>query len=154
MEHARHVFRVVLVLIVGLVAVTLARGFLIPKSFGLYGPYRYDNVPEQMNIRVPAHRGAAACGECHDAEFKLRAAGAHKNVSCEICHAPLLMHVKEDGSVEAPPVDRSYMLCARCHRKIDGRPARFPQVVLEQHVNGPVEGNVCITCHNPHSPKP
>ncbi len=153
MEHARHVFRVALVLIVGLAAVTIARGFAVPKSYGMYGPYRYDNVIEQMNVRVPAHRGPAACGECHEDQFKMRAAGAHRNVSCEICHGPLLNHVKEDGSVEAPIVDRSYTLCARCHRKIDGRPAKFPQVVLEQHVNGPVEGKVCLDCHDPHSPK-
>ncbi len=153
MEHARHVFRVALVLVVIIAVVLIARGFLVPKSYGMYGQYRYDNVREQMNVRAPAHRGAAACGECHDAEFKLRAAGAHKNVSCEICHGPLLLHVKEDGSVEAPQVDRSYTLCARCHRKIDGRPAKFPQVVLEQHVPSEVQGQVCLECHDPHSPK-
>jgi hypothetical protein len=50
-------------------------------------------------------------------------------------------------------VDRSFTLCARCHRKIDGRPATFPQVVLEQHVPGGLEGRVCLECHDPHSPK-
>jgi hypothetical protein len=154
MEHARHVFRVVLVVVVALAIVMIARGFLVPKSYGMYGPYRYDNVVEQMNVRLPAHHGAAACGECHTDEFAKRAAGAHKNVSCEICHGPYAFHIKDDGSVEKPPIDRSYTLCARCHRKIDGRPAKFPQVVLEQHVNGPVEGDVCLSCHNPHSPKP
>ena len=154
MEHARHVFRVALVLVVALVAVLIARGFLVPKSYGMYGPYRGDNVVEQMALRVPAHRGPAACGECHEDEFKKRAAGSHKTVSCEICHGPFAMHVKDDGSVEAPAIDRSYTLCARCHRKIEGRPANFPQVVLDQHVNGPVEGKVCLGCHDPHSPKP
>ena len=51
--------------VVLLAAVMVARGFLVPKSYGMYGPYRYDNVAEQMNIRAPAHRGPAACGECH-----------------------------------------------------------------------------------------
>ena len=153
MEHARHVFRVALVLMAVVAAVMVARGFLVPKSYGMYGPYRYDNVVEQMNVRVPVHRGAAACGECHDDQLKKRAAGSHKGVSCEICHGPLGLHVKDDGSVEPPPIDRSYTLCARCHRKIEGRPATFPQVVLAQHVNGPVEGQVCLTCHDPHSPK-
>jgi hypothetical protein len=55
--------------------------------------------------------------------------------------------------VESPLVDRSYTLCARCHRKVDGRPKAFPQVELEEHVGGPVEGRVCLTCHDPHSPK-
>jgi hypothetical protein len=153
MEHARHVFRVALVVAVVLGAVLIARGFLVPKSYGWYGPYRYDNVVEQMNARAPLHRGPAACGACHADESQKRAAGSHKNVSCEICHGPLGRHVKDDGTVEPPAIDRSYALCARCHRKIDGRPARFPQVVLEQHVNGAVEGNVCLGCHDPHSPK-
>jgi hypothetical protein len=154
MEHARHVFRVALVLIVVVAAVALTRGFLVPRSYGLYGPYRYENVAEQMVIRKPAHGGAAACGECHADEFKKRGAGSHKTVSCEVCHGPLAFHVKEDGAVEPMPVDQSFTLCARCHRKIAGRPAGFPQVVLEQHVPGAVEGKVCLGCHDPHSPKP
>src|SRR6266542_412769 len=124
MEHARHVFRIALVLVVLLVAVLVFRGLLVPKSYGTYGPYRYDNVAQQMNIRKPVHGGAAACGECHDDQFKLRAAGSHKTVSCEVCQGPLGLHLKEDGSVEAPTIDRSYVLCARCHRKIDGRPVK------------------------------
>lgn len=154
MEHARHVFRVALVLVAAVAAVLLARGRLVPRSYGAYGPYRADNVAEQMAVRAPLHGGAAACGECHDDQFKKRAAGSHRTVSCEVCHGPLGLHVKSDGSVEAPRVDRSYTLCARCHRKIDGRPAKFPQVVLEEHVNAPLEGKVCLGCHDPHSPKP
>lgn len=152
MEHARHVFRVALLLIAGLAVVSIGRTFLVPSSFGLYGPYRFDNVAEQMKVREPAHAGPAACGECHEKEFKKRAAGKHRTVSCEVCHAPKAFHVRADGSVETMPIDRSYTLCARCHRKILGRPAKFPQVVLEQHLNGPPEGEACIQCHDAHSP--
>ncbi len=153
MEHARHVVRVVLLVMVVLAVAFLARGFLVPRSYGMYGPYRYDNVREQMNVRRPAHAGPAACEQCHPDEATARKAGVHRNVSCEVCHGPFAAHVKEDGSVVTPTVDRSYTLCARCHRKVDGRPAGFPQVVLEEHVSGPVEGKVCLGCHNPHSPK-
>jgi len=153
MEHARHVLRVAFVLIVVLAVVFLTRGLLVPKSYGLYGPFRYDNVQEQMNVRAPAYAGAAACGECHATEFGKREKGSHKTVNCEVCHAPLAFHVKGDGTVVPAPVDRSFTLCARCHRKILGRPAKFPQVVLEQHVPGPLEGKVCLECHDPHSPK-
>jgi hypothetical protein len=153
MSHARHVFRVALVVAVVLAVTFIARGFLVPESYGLYGPYRYDSVAEQMNIRAPVHRGPAACGECHGDELEKRTAGSHKTVSCEVCHGPLLRHVKEDGTVEPPTVDRSYTLCARCHRRVDGRPKAFPQVDLDEHVNGPVEGRICLTCHDPHSPK-
>ena len=152
MEHARHVFRVALLLIAGLAIFFIGRTLLVPASFGLYGPYRYDNVAEQMKIREPVHSGSAACGECHEAESKKRVAGKHRTVACEVCHAPRAVHVKADGTFEPMPVDRSFGLCARCHRKIVGRPVKFPQVVLEQHVNGPLEGQVCIQCHDPHSP--
>ena len=152
MEHARHVFRVALLLIAGLAVVSIGRTLLVPASFGLYGPYRYDNVAEQMKARQPAHAGPAACGECHEKEFKRRAGGKHRTVSCEVCHAPKAFHVKADGSFEAMPIDRGFGLCARCHRKILGRPAKFPQVVLEQHVKGPLEGDACVQCHDAHSP--
>ncbi len=152
MESARHVFRVLFLLLVVVVAVVLGRSFLVPKSYGAYGPYRFDNVAEQANARVPQHGGAASCGACHAERLKIVAEGAHRRVSCEICHAPLARHAAA-GKVVAPmPVDRSYTLCARCHRKIDGRPAAFPQIVLAQHQDG-VEGKVCVECHDPHSPK-
>jgi ribosomal protein L37AE/L43A len=154
MEHARHVFRVALVLAFVVGAVLVARGFLVPRSYGLYGAYRGDNVREQMNVRRPLHGGAAACGECHPEQLARRGAGSHRAVSCEVCHGPLGLHVKADGSVTPPSFDRSFELCARCHRRIAGRPAAFPQVVLEEHVAAALDGKVCLGCHDPHSPKP
>ena len=153
MEHARHVFRALLVLVVIVVAISLGRGFLIPRSFGLHGPYRADNVAEQMAVRPPQHAGPEACAACHAAQAEKRLAGSHKAVSCEVCHAPLALHVTAGKKAEAMPVDRSFTLCARCHRRILGRPEKFPQVVLEQHVQGPVQGQVCLDCHDAHSPK-
>ncbi len=153
MEHARHVFRAALVLVVAMAAVTLGRGFLVPRSYGLYGPYRYDNVPEQMAVREPRHAGAESCKSCHEEKWAKRAEGGHKVVSCEICHAPLGRHVANGAVTAKMPVDRSFTLCARCHRKILGRPEKFPQVVLEQHVTEKLEGGVCLDCHDPHSPK-
>jgi RNase P subunit RPR2 len=153
MEHARHVFRAILVLVIGIAAVSLTRGFLLPRSYGLYGPYRYDNVSEQANVRLPRHAGAISCGACHKKRLEELTAGAHKNVSCEVCHAPLASHVRDGAKVAAMSVDRSFTLCARCHRRLVARPAAFPQVDLPQHVQGKLEGGVCLDCHNPHSPK-
>jgi hypothetical protein len=153
MEHARHVFRALLVLVVIVIAISLGRGFLIPKSFGIHGPYRHDNVAEQMAVRPPQHGGAQSCAECHAAQSGKRAEGSHRAVSCEVCHAPLALHVSSGKKAAAMAVDKSFALCARCHRKILGRPEQFPQVVLEQHVQGPIQGAVCLDCHDPHSPK-
>ena len=153
MEHARHVFRVVFVLLLALVAFVLGRSLLVPKSYAMYGPYRFDNVAEQARARPPLHGGAASCAACHADRAKKVAAGVHAHVSCEICHAPLGLHVRDGARVAAMRVDRSYGLCARCHRKLDGRPAKFPQVVLEQHVQGALGADACLDCHDPHSPK-
>lgn len=157
MEHARHVFRVLFVLLLGLVVFVLGRTLIVPKSYGMYGPYRFDNVAEQASVRAPLHGGAAACGECHDDKWKKLGAGAHQRVSCEICHGALGLHVKDGEVLAKPAIDRSFTLCARCHRKVLGRSEKFPQVVLEQHVQqmGPakLEGKVCLECHDPHSPK-
>jgi len=158
MEHARHVFRALLLVIVVVVVVSLGRGFLKPKSYGKFGSYRADNVTEQMNVRPPQHGGAASCAECHPAQSQKRAGGVHKDVSCEVCHGPLALHVTAGKKTAAMPVDKSFQLCARCHRKILGRPEKFPQVVLDQHVQaqggGAVQGSVCLDCHSdPHSPK-
>jgi hypothetical protein len=152
MEHARHVFRVALVLLVGIVVVVLGRALVIPKSYGMYGPYRFDNVAEQASARPPLHAGAASCGECHAERLAAVQAGSHRAVSCEVCHGPLGRHVKDGELVAAMPVDPSPRACARCHRRIDGRPAAFKQVVPEQHV--PAGAASCLDCHDPHSPKP
>jgi hypothetical protein len=158
MEHARHVFRVLFVLFVGVVTIVLGRTLLVPKSYGLHGPYRFDNVAEQASVRPPLHGGAASCAECHEERSKALAAGAHRAVSCEVCHGPLGRHVQDGSLVAEMAIERSFTLCALCHRKIDGRPPGFPQVILEQHVKeqqakGGLEGKVCLECHDPHSPK-
>ena len=154
MEHARHVFRVLLVLFLVIVVVVLGRSFLVPKSFGLYGHYRYDNVPEQMAARTPLHGGAKACADCHDDRAKAIGAGRHASVSCEVCHGPLGRHVKDGDVVAKPAIDRSTKLCGYCHRKIDGRPPKFPQIAFEKHQDGAGLGaKGCLECHDPHSPK-
>lgn len=153
MEPARHVFRVLLLLLVVVAAVGLGRTLLVPRSYGAAGPYRFDNVAEQARARPPLHGGAASCAACHAERARKVSGGAHAKVSCEICHGPLGLHVREGAKVAEMRVDRSYALCARCHRKIDGRPAGFPQVALEQHVQGSLGPQVCLDCHDPHSPK-
>ncbi len=153
MEHARHVFRVLLVLLLVLIVVVVGRSFLVPNTFGDYGHYRYANVSEQMAARPPLHGGARSCADCHDDRSQALAKGSHAKVSCEVCHGPLGRHVKDGDVVAKMAVDRSPRLCGYCHRKIDGRPAKFPQVVFEKHVSGPLGERGCLDCHDPHSPK-
>ncbi len=153
MEHARHVFRVAFVLVLALVAFIAGRSFLVPKSYGMYGGYRFDNVAEQMAARPPLHGGARACAECHDDRAAALAKGSHAKVSCEVCHGPLGRHVKDGDIVAKPTIDRTPRLCGYCHSKIDGRPEKVPQVVFEKHVEGGLGPKGCLDCHDPPSPK-
>jgi hypothetical protein len=152
MEPARHVFRVIFLLLVAVVVVVIGRSFLVPPTYGAYGAYRFDNVAQQAAIRSPQHGGVASCGGCHAERLKAVADGAHRRVSCEVCHAPVAQHARGDTRVAAMRIDRSFTACARCHRRVDGRPEKFPQIELGKHQGG-VEGKDCIECHDPHSPK-
>ncbi len=151
MEHARHVLRAGFVLLVAIASFAVVRAFALPRSYGLHGPYRHDNVAEQA-ARAPRHAGAESCKDCHEKQWTQRVDGeVHMAVSCEVCHGPLAQHVSAGKKIAEMPVDRSWQLCARCHRKLQGRPAEFPQVVLEQHVKGSLEPGICRKCHEPHS---
>ncbi len=153
MEHARHVFRVAIVLVLGLVAFIVGRSFLVPRSYGMYGGYRFDNVAEQRSARPPLHGGARSCAECHDDRAAALARGSHARVSCEVCHGPLGRHVRDGDVVAKPAIDRSPRLCGYCHAKIDGRPEKFPQVAFERHVERGLGPKGCLECHDPHSPR-
>lgn len=160
MEKARHVLRIAFALVVVVSVLLIARGFVIPASYGLYGPYRYDNVAEQRAKPV-LHHGAESCKNCHEKQWLRREDGeAHLKVSCEACHGPLGLHAdgtsKETNKKIGPAkVDRSYKLCALCHWKMEGRPANVKQVVFEKHLKGEkLEGKICLSCHDPHSTMP
>jgi len=154
LEHARHVLRVTFVLVVVVSGILIGRSLLMPKSYGQYGAYRYDNVAEQMNIHEPRHGGAESCKACHEAKYAQREEGeVHMVVQCEVCHAPLAAHVRDGKKFADMHVERSWTLCARCHRKLEGRPQTIKQITFdEKHLkNNKLEGNVCRRCHEPHS---
>ena len=154
LRPTKHIFRVFLLLILFVVVLVLGRLAFVPKSWGKYGWYRGDNVAEQRDKPV-MHGGDDSCKNCHAAQFETHHAGKHANVRCEVCHAPLAAHVKDNKKAAPMPFDRSRNLCLRCHQQLLARPASFPQVQPRQHVeqNGGDWGEqVCLQCHQPHSP--
>jgi hypothetical protein len=152
-EHAKHIIRAVLLLIViGLVSVVV-RHFAVPKSYGDYGQYRFDSVAE-LAAKAPVHGSPESCAECHD-EAEIVAEGPHRVVSCEVCHAPLGTHVAGGEQIAEMPVRRSNALCAWCHERLAARPATFPQVVFVDHVTergGEMIEGICLECHDVHDP--
>ncbi|MFC2076199.1 cytochrome C [candidate division KSB1 bacterium] len=154
MRHDKHVFRLVFLLVLAFGGVLTARNLLVPASFGQYGHYRGDNIAEQMAKPV-SHGGPESCRSCHAEEYGIHSAGSHKTVPCEDCHAPLITHANADEKTGEMAVDRSWALCARCHRLLAARPKNFPQVQVEAHLEemgADLEREVCIACHQSHAP--
>lgn len=154
MEHAKHIIRAVLLLVLAAVGFVLVRHFAYPNSFGRFGHYRFDNVAEHASKELE-HGAPGVCNDCHADEAKKKAEGKHVSVSCELCHGPLSVHVKADAKVGEMPVDRSVKLCGYCHQRLDARRSDFPQVVLASHAlekGAPTAETACLECHNAHKP--
>ncbi|MHC4607872.1 MAG: cytochrome c3 family protein [Planctomycetota bacterium] len=158
MEHSKHIWRAVGILLLLLVAFIAVRQFLIPASFGAEGFYRYDSIGEFMSQPV-IHGGKESCKDCHKEEYGEVQKGKHAKVSCEVCHGPLAPHVKDGKKAADMSKDASSRLCAYCHRKLVARPAEFPQVDYRKHleeeglpVGAKISAGVCAKCHEAHAP--
>lgn len=160
MEHTKHIWRAVLILIVAAVGGISARHFLVPKSFGQAGFYRYDSLAEYMSKPL-VHGAADACNACHQPIVDAKASGKHAGLSCEGCHGPLADHVKGNAKSADAVVNRSNDLCLLCHEKLLARPKTHPQIDPTEHLiaNGvispgePIIEEACIVCHDVHSSK-
>src|SRR3990172_5883972 len=114
MEHTKHIWRAVLILAFFAIVGFTGRHFLIPPSFGEVRFYRYDSLRDFMRQPV-RHGGSASCAACHQDTMTTKAEGRHAGVSCEVCHAPLAVHVQGEEKIGPMPVNRSHELCALCH---------------------------------------
>lgn len=147
-KDAKHLFRLVWIFGIGLLAVVIARTVLIPKSFGQYGHYRADAVGQIASLPV-AFAGHQACEACHSDVLDVKGKGSHKGVNCEACHGALAKHVDDPGTIQPAKLD-TLVLCIRCHEVNGARPKNFPQISSREHNEA---GLPCETCHQPHSPR-
>lgn len=138
--------RLALVTLVIVVSYFTARHFLVPASFGQYGWYRGDALKDYAKMPI-AYAGAAACLECHDEVFAKAAKTAHKAISCETCHGPLVAHAEDASVTPVKITDRNY--CVRCHAANPSRPQKFLQVNPNDHY----KDQSCVECHSGHSPR-
>lgn len=141
-----HLIRVAAVFLLGAIAFVAVRAAILPKSFGRYGPYRGDALKEIMS-RPVAYAGHQQCEGCHPDVLEVKAKGVHGQVSCESCHGPLAKHAEEPTAVK-PVLPNVATLCVRCHTENIAKPTGFPQVDAKEHA----QGQLCNTCHQPHSP--
>ncbi|MDE3185985.1 MAG: cytochrome C [Acidobacteriota bacterium] len=145
-KDAGHLFRFVGIFVLLFIIFLVARGYVVPKSFGQYGHYRGAAMGE-----IAAHplhfAGHQACETCHVDVQDVKKNGKHAHVNCEACHGPLAKHADDPASMTPTKPDTA-TLCVRCHAASAARPKNFPQVQAEEHSTG----LPCETCHQPHSP--
>lgn len=140
-----HVLRIVALFIVGAAAFLAWRAWMVPADFGLYGHYRALAL-EESRARPAVYAGQESCAECHDDVVASRRDGRHAGVSCEACHGPLRRHALGEDTAPPPRPD-ARTLCATCHAARQGKPARFPQVDVQEHAGDAS----CVSCHQPHT---
>ena len=158
MEHSKHIWRMSLLLIVLFAAGILGRHFMVPKSFGEAGFYRYDALVE-LTDKTARHGPVGSCGDCHDDKAAAKAEGKHAHVQCEVCHDVLSSHIKDDDKYADMAINRSYQLCAYCHEKLIARPVAVAQINLMEHLeldpSQAIPEEACLECHDSdaiHSP--
>jgi hypothetical protein len=144
-KDAGHLFRLAVVFVVAFLLFLGVRRFVIPRSFGQYGHYRGNSIPE-IAARPIKFAGHQTCESCHVEVLEKKRGGKHAQVNCEACHGPLAKHA-DDPSVQPAKLDTA-VLCVSCHSASAAKPKDFPQVAAADHSNG----LACETCHNPHSP--
>lgn len=145
-RDSEHLVRLALLFVAGAAVFLVVRALLVPPGFGDLGHFRPGAIGDSA-ARVPVFAGHAACADCHDEIAKKLAGDRHARVACESCHGPLAAHVADPDAV-APGKPDVVPLCARCHEQNRARPARHPQVDVDQHA----EGAACTECHDQHAP--
>jgi hypothetical protein len=142
-----HIKRLILVFAIFIALFLVARHFLIPESFGKYGPYRAASMDDYTRLEIH-YSGQQACFECHQDIEDLKAADVHSGVHCETCHGPGQKHVvSSEASDILKPSGREF--CGNCHKK---NAARSKDAVFQVDLAEHNIGKNCTECHNPHQP--
>ena len=139
--------RLTLVFAVFIFLFLLVRHFLVPDSFGKYGPYRADAIIDNTLPEIH-YSGQQACFECHQDVEDLKLMDVHSEVHCETCHGPGQKHVVS-GAIEDILKPSTRESCGLCHSK---NAARQQDAVFQVDLNEHNVDKKCIDCHNPHQP--
>ena len=135
-----------IILIVAFLAVgAFAKSYFTVDSFYRFGHYRADSVV-QIAAKEPVYQTPRYCQMCHSARYSQWSANNHRTVICEVCHGAAQGH-PQNGKLPLP--SNTVRLCSLCHEAMPGRPRTQPQIDVAVHSNG----QQCVGCHNPHSPK-
>ncbi|MFH0813904.1 MAG: hypothetical protein V2A69_13875 [Pseudomonadota bacterium] len=156
MEHTKHIFRIFILAIVVFLSFMVVRGFYVPESWGIFGNYRADSLIDKVNQKI-IYGDKGSCKKCHEEITQKLYGGAHNPLPCEGCHEPLSTHAENGEKIKDMAIYRSAERCLVCHLKLDPRPKGFPQIEKEAHLQSQgieeLSPEVCLDCHESHSPK-
>lgn len=160
MEHTKHLWRALIILVTVLTGAIVTRHFMIPATFGDEGHYRASNLIE-FRAKSPVYAGPRACAACHEDEQDAQDDGPHASLSCTACHAPTPVHAKDDKKIAVMPSDGSPRVCGRCHTKLRARPDTIKQIIMRDHLEElgvldegeSIPDRGCIVCHDAHTTK-
>jgi hypothetical protein len=124
------------------------RYLILPASLLEKRIQRESTIQREVAKKI-AFAGTTVCGECHEDIQDVKKKGFHKNLACEACHGPAVMHI-DDPLTTKPSAPRKRKFCPVCHAYDPSIPTGFPQINPILH--NPLKP--CITCHNPHDPEP
>jgi hypothetical protein len=156
-----HLVRPAAVLVLVLGSAATVRACLVPDSWGQYASYRGNALKEAMFASEPLHVGERMCVRCHQPNVTKHDKDVHNKVECESCHGPGARHLplvvdrQLEAKEERPFVPKTKDPCLWCHRRLNARPSRFPQIDPEEHYAflGVTEPDTpCMRCHDPHEP--
>ena len=123
------------------------RHFLVPDTFGKYGPYRAASMDDYLPLEIH-YSGQQACFECHQDIEDLKAQDVHSEIHCETCHGPGQKHVVSGEAADIlKPSGREF--CGNCHVI---NPARKKSAINQIDLNKHNIGKNCTECHNAHQP--
>ncbi len=158
----KHIFRLLVLIVVFAIVAFSAKKLLTPASFYQYGHYRGAAVAE-IASKVPKLQGSASCQSCHKEAYAEWAAGIHRKATkdnviqglvvkngpgCEVCHTgPAGNH----PSREAMPLSIEDRVTTITHKHVD-HPADVPGrnlMLTAQDMR-----NLCLNCHEKMAARP
>lgn len=132
-----HLVRLAVLLILGGGVFATVRTFMIPPTWNSTEWYR-EGALEDLKEQPLMFGGNESCISCHKDDREnahIRAtkeirSGMHVNLSCESCHGPAGLHVRDGKKIAEAKIEYSGLLCLNCHNNLISTPASFPTQIL------------------------
>jgi hypothetical protein len=175
----RHLWTLLVLILVGCASFLFVRSRLIPESYGQRGPYRADAL-EEIAAKPGVLYSDSVCHKCHADVEEERAASLHKAVRCMHCHGLGRNHVaqaRKAAESSDSPIDpaakwdgnfltqldlyitKDRAICLACHEAKVGMPEEFKKLNVAEHLEemgaeAPNSRETCFECHGGHDTAP